>query len=294
MRFERVVRTPSMIISVGTGEKLFSLVTEASREKREYHQRMALSEAYRRNPQVALQVDPAANSEEIFVEGQKSNSALLTALSVETFMKFTFLSDTENMVFESTEFTADDLPKNINRMYARADGLNKFLEIKLKLRLRQFADVDGWLETQIVVQGSDSVWVNASAKTIEDLLQSERLTIRGAIYQNARLCFWGTLVLAWSGEFSIFHHLHPTFNFDAPLSGFGAIALFAVLIVTMLGWGNIVIATFTYLFPYCEITGNFTRSRTSAQTFAKSVFSALLVGGIVNAIHLFSAPLWKW
>ena len=294
VKFERVVRIPSMIIGVSTGDRILAFLNEAGREKQCAEGEAHLRQMFQRKTDVALSIDPKAVTEDLFAISQAKNHDLLSALGVDTFTKYTFLSDTQNLVFESTDFKIADLPKNIHRIYARADGLNKFIEVKLKLRFKNFSDVDGWLETQIVVQGSDLDWVNATAKTLEDLLATERLMLRGLVYQNARVCFWSSLVLALGIEFSSFHYLHPKFDFNAPLSGLAVIALFAVLSVTTLGLGNIIIGSYTYLFPYCEIEGNFSRRRTSAQQIARAVLSSLVIGGIINAIHLLLAPIWKW
>lgn len=254
-----------------------------------------LRTAFKANPAEALRVDPAATDENTFVARNLHNQAMRAAMNLESSEKYVFLSPNSNIQYDDPNFEASNLPKDIFFVICRADGINRFIEIKLKNRFNDFNDLNDWQSNQILIQGNNAEWVNATHQKFEHWIEAEKGKIRTFVYRNSRPIFWLSMTLVCFAEYTIAKLINPSFNLQSPLSGTGALVMFGVLLGTLLIGANGFIRLYTYWFPFFEIEKNLSRARTESRTLIKTFLVAAYTFAILNAGKLvLASALARW
>ncbi len=290
-REERVLKIPALMISTETADALLDELSKlaANRRKAEFEQR--LRSAYKADRAGTPKMDPAAQSEDEFVQRNFANQDFWNAANIPTYQNYIFLAKSGNVSFDDSGFTLADLPKDIFFLKARADGLNgRFIEVQLKTDFQNFNDVRDWKTRQLLVQGEDRNWVTGVYERLKLLVDSERLQTRGFIYGNILKVFWLTILLVLFGEYRAVRWLSHNFSLTQPLSGTGALVMFGVLLGTVILVGELGIAMLTYWFPYFEVEGNISRGRTASRKIVASIASTIYTGAILNALILIFGP----
>lgn len=286
---------PSVTISLETADKIIAELHALAEEKLLPQVEQRLRNAFKGSPAEALRTDPGATDENTFVTRNLNNQTIRAAMNLESSEKYVFLSPNSNVQFDDPNFDAKNLPKDIFFVICRADGINRFIEIKLKSQFNDFNDLNNWQSNQILIQGNDAEWVNATHQKFEHWIQAEKGKIRTFVYRNSRPLFWISMVLVCFAEYTIAKFINPTFNLQSPLSGTGALLMFGVLLGTLLIGANGVIRLYTYWFPFFEIEKNLSRARTESRTLVKTFLVAVYTFAILNAGKLvLAAAFTRW
>ncbi|MBZ5508348.1 MAG: hypothetical protein LAO78_23045 [Acidobacteriia bacterium] len=293
MKTERTLRVPSLTISVETADKIIAELHKIAEEKMLPQVEQRLRTAYKANPAEALRVDPGANDENSFVARNLDNQTLRGAMNLDSAEKYAFLSPNSNVQFDNPTFQMEDLPKDVFLVICRADGINRFIEIKLRSQFKDFNDLNDKQANQILIQGSNAEWVNATYQNFQHWIDAEKRRTRNFVYQNSRPLFWLSMVLVCFGEYAAAKLVNPAFNLQAPLSGTGALLMFGVLLATLIVGADLCIRLYIYWFPYFEIDTNLSRARTEARTLVKTFLIALYTFAVLNAAKLMLASALK-
>ncbi len=177
-----------------------------------------------------------------------------------------------------------------------AEGPNgRFIDVRVQTRFADFNEVRNRQLNQIVIQGEDPDWVNAVYEKFRRLIEPQELKTRRFVYGNCLKLFWFSVVLLLFAEYRVARWLYPDFTLEAPLSGTGALVMFGVLTGSLLIFANTIITIFTHWFPYFEVEGNLSRSRTASRKSVTAVLSTLYTAAIVNVFVFLFNPLWtRW
>ncbi|HXM22868.1 MAG TPA: hypothetical protein VN948_16535 [Terriglobales bacterium] len=288
-REERVLKIPPLAISVGTADALLEELSTLARRNSEFEQR--LRAAYKADRAGTPQLDPEARSEDEFVRRNLANPDLWAMANIPTYQNYIFLTKSGNVSFDGADFTVADLPKDIFFLKARADGLNgRFIELQLKTDFSNFNDVRDWKTRQLLVQGEDRNWVTGVYERLKLLVDSECLHTRNFIYGNVLKVFWFSILLVLFAEYRTAKWFSSNFSLTQPLSGTGALAMFGILLATLIVVAELGIAMLTHWFPYFEIEGNISRSRTASRKIIVGIATTIYTGAIVNALALALGP----
>jgi hypothetical protein len=285
-RSERILRLPSLEISLQTAERILEVLHEIAQDHTDHEAGQRLRQAYQQSSNAIVQEDPEATTADLFVQRHIRDPKYLAVMNLPSYERYVFISQAESVEFQDVQFALRDLPSDINSIYIKVDGGNHLVEIKLNSNFNDLLQVANKQLNQVVVQGTDATWVSGIYQKIDQLFRPEIKQIRTFVYGNVRLFSWAVAVLAWMAEYSLARLLHPQFNISSPLSGTGAILLFAVLLGTILLIGNLALPIYSFWFPHFELEGNISRSRSATRNFIAGVMVALLTGGIVNTLNL--------
>ena len=284
---ERVLKLMPIDVSLGAADAVVTLFHDLAVEHCSQEMLQRLRTLWLNNPQAAANIDPNAHSEEEFLARNVNNAALRTAAQIPSYERYTFLAPTSSVQFDSCDFTLADLPKDVHTITIRSDGFNgKFLEMRMRSIFKDFNEVRNSQLNQIVVHGDTTDWVNATHERIRSVVQPQLLKTRGLVYGNSLTLFWISFVLLLFAEYRIAKLLYPRFSLAAPLSGTGALVMYGVLVGSLLVLGNTVISAFSYVFPYFEIDGNLSRSRTATRKVVAGIVSTLYVAAVINLLSL--------
>lgn len=289
MKTERTLRIPSLTISLETADKFIAELHSLAEEKMLPQVEQRLRNAFRADRAEALRLDPGAADENMFVTRNLNNPTIRAAMNLESAEKYIFLSPNSNVQFDDPDFETGNLPKDVFIVICRAEGINRFIEIKLKSKFKDFNDLYDWQTNQILIQGVNAEWVHATYQRFEHLVEGEKGKIRSFVYRTARPLFWLSMVLVCFAEYTLTKLMNPTFNLQAPLSGTGALLMFGVLLATLLIGAESFIRLYTYWFPYFEIEKNLSRTRTESRTLVKAFLIAAYTFAVLNAAKLLLA-----
>lgn len=290
-REERVLKIPPLAISLATADKFLAEINSLALEQRDAEFEKRLRNAYRSDRAGTPVLDPAAISEADFVKRNLNNQEFRAMAELPAYQKHIFLAKSGNVIFDSSDFTLEELPKDIYFCKSRADGINgRFIELQLKTDFQDFNDARNWQANQLIVQGEDRNWVNGVYERFRLLIESERLGTRKLVYGNILILFWSSLVLLLFGEYRIAKWLYPTFNLKEPLSGTGALVMFGVLLGSIVMFANLFLPLCTYWFPYFEVEGNISRGRFASRKVVIGVASAIYTAAIINLLALVFGP----
>ena len=289
-REERVLKIPPLAISPESGDALLKELSEIAIERRNAEFEQRLRAAYKSDRAGTPVMDPAARTEDEFVQRNRDNQEFWKMANIPTYQNYVFLAKSGNVSFDDTGFSIADLPKDIFFLKMRADGSGRFIEVQLKTDFRDFNDVRNWQTRQLIVQGEDRNWVTGVYERLKLLVDSEQLKTRSLIYGNFLKVFWVTILLVLFAEYRAVRWLSTGFSLTRPLSGTGALVMFGVLLGTLVVVAEIGIAMLTYWFPYFEIEGNVSRGRTESRKLVASIASTVYTGAIVNALVLIFGP----
>lgn len=203
-----------------------------------------------------------------------------------TSQKFVFLSDTENIVMEQEPVFKEQLPPDIKLFYLKIEGPNAFVEVKSRCRFSNFTEISDATLNSITIQGRNPVAVRGLESRIRQLVMPQRFQTRTIFYFFPLTWFWSSLVLLWFAEYRVMRLIHPSLALGSPLSALGAIVIFAIALGTALVYGNFILPVFSHFFPYFEIEGNISNSRSGAQMLVGGVWASILASGIWNLIDL--------
>ena len=247
--------------------------------------------AYRSDPRPSQQYDPAATSEDDFVNRHLDDSHIQSIAQVPSYERYTFLAPSSNVQFDGPNFRMQDLPSDVHTVNARADGPNgRFIQVNLQSKFKDFNEVRNWQLNQILIQAEDPDWVNATCERFRGLLEPQRFKIRALVYGNCLKLFWTSVVLLLFAEYRFAQWLYPTFNLKTPLSGTGALIMFGILLASLIVFADTSIAGFSYSFPFFEIEGNLSRSRTASQQTVTATLSAAYIAAMLNAFAFIFGP----
>ena len=283
MKTERTLRVPSMTISIETADKILAELHTLAEEKMLPQVEQRLRNYFKANPAEALRVDPDAADEGTFVARNLANQAMRAQMNLESSEKYVFLSPNSNIQFDNPNFDIDNLPKDIFFVICRADGINRFIEIKLKSRFKDFNDLNDPQVNQVLIQGANAEWVNATYQKFEHWIQAEKGKTRTFVYTNSRPLFWISMVLVCFAEYTIARLFNPMFTLQAPLSGTGALLMYGILLATTLLGAEAFIHLYPYWFPFFEIEKNLSRTRVESKALAKAFLIAAYTFAILNA-----------
>jgi hypothetical protein len=290
-REERVLKIPPLDISVDSSDALLEELNNLATARRTSEFEQRLRAAYKTDRAGAPTLDPEARSEDEFVRRNLANPDLWAMANIPTYQNYLFLAKSGNVSFDSADFTVADLPKDIFFVKARADGLNgRFIEVQLKTDFANFNEIRDWKTRQLLVQGEDRNWVTGVYERLRLLIDSESLHTRNFIYGNALKVFWFSILLVLFAEYRAAKWFSSSFSLTQPLSGTGALAMFGTLLATLIVVAELGIAMLTYWFPYFEIEGNISRSRTASRKIIVGIASTIYTGAIVNALALAFGP----
>jgi hypothetical protein len=247
---------------------------------------------YRNNRAEAMRIDAQAQNEDDFAGRNVGNQQLRTRMPI--YERYTFLAPSANVQFEGPDFAVGDLPKDLDVVIARAEGINgRFIEVRVQTKFKDFNELRNEQLNQILVHGDSADWVNATCARLQALVEPQYLKTRGLIYRNSLVFFWSSVLLLLSAEYSIAKWLYPSFSVKTPLSGTGAIVMFGVLMGSIIVSAEVSIKLFTYWFPYFELEGNLSRARTASRRVVETIVAALYTVAIVNVLYLVFRPLWQ-
>lgn len=291
-REERVLRIPPFAIGKETADAFLTELSKLAQEKRNSEFEERLRTAYRGNrASENSQLDPAAPSEDEFVRRNFQNQDFWKAANIPTYQKYIFLAKSGNVIFDDAGFEIGDLPKDVFYLHARADGINgRFIEVHLKTDFKNFNEARDLNNKQLLVQGDDRNWVTGVYEKLKLLIDGELLQTRGVIYNNVTKLYWLTVVLLLFAEYRGARWLNPNFSLAQPLSGTGALLMFAVLLATLVVVAELGFAMLTYWFPYFEIEGNVSRGRIGSRKIVAGIASGIYTGAIVNVVILILGP----
>ena len=289
---ERVLNIRPLEISLEAAAAVIALLHEVAAERVLFEASERLRLIYRNNPQQARQIDAAATNEDDFVTRHVNNPNYRVTAHIPPYEKYTFLSPTSHVQFESSDFTTQDLPKDVNLILAHVDGINgRFVDVKVRSMFKDFNEVRDPLLNQFVVHGENRDWVNATFERIRSVVEAQQFKTRSFIYGHCLSLFWVSVMLLLFAEYRVVKLGYPTFSLATPLSGTGALVMFGILMVSILVFANTIIRAFGYVFPYFEIDGNLSRSRTGARKLIAGVVSGLYVAAMLNVISLVFSPV---
>jgi hypothetical protein len=293
---ERVLKVQPLMVSMSLADSILELLNQVASERTTNEMTERLRRAYQTDPNFAVQVDPVARDEAEFIARNVSNPRLLAMAQIPSYQKYTFLAPSSNVQFDNTDFKLEDFPKDLDFIWAHADGINgRFIDIHLQTKFKDFNEVRNWQLNKIVIQGEDHNWVHAIHEKFRSAIEPEGFAARQFIYKNCLPIFWLSFVFLLFAEYRAAKWLYPNFSLQSPLSGTGAIVMFAVLAGSILVFGNVVIPIFTYWFPYSEVEGNLSRSRTSSRTAIKTVLATLYSAAFINTISIIFGPaVGRW
>lgn len=291
-REERVLRIPPFAIGKETADAFLAELSRLAQEKRNSEFEQRLRAAYKGdrasgNPQL----DPAAQSEDEFVLRNLQNQDFWKAANIPTYQNYVFLAKSGNVIFDDAGFEVGDLPKDVFYLKARADGINgRFIEVHLKTDFKNFNEARDLNNKQLLVQGDDRNWVTGVYEKLKLLIEGECLQTRSVIYSNVTKLYWLTVVLLLFAEYRGARWLNPGFSLSQPLSGTGALVMFAVLLATLVIVAELGFAMLTHWFPYFEIEGNVSRGRIGSRKIVAGIASGIYTGAIVNVIVSILGP----
>jgi len=227
------------------------------------------------------------------LEQARINDAQIRAIEqIPSYERYTFLSPTSNVQFHRMDFQVKDLPKDLDLIAARADGPNgRFIDLRVQTKFRDFNEVRNWQLNQIIIQGDDPDWVNAVYEKLRGLIDPQRFRTRSFVYGNCLKLFWLSAILLLFAEYRVARWLYPNFTLGAPLSGTGALVMFGILTASLLIFANTMIALYVYWFPYFEVEGNLSRSRTASRKMCTTLLSAIYAAAIVNVLAFLFGPV---
>jgi len=291
-REERVLIIPAFAISMSTADAFVGELTRLAREKRNSEFEQRLRTGYKSDRASGHpQMDPTAQSEDEFVQRNLNNQDFWRMANIPTYQSYIFLAKSGNVIFDDSDFSIADLPKDIFFLKARADGINEpFIEVHLKADFKDFGEARNPSSRQLLVQGEDRNWVTGVYERLKLLVDSERLQTRDLIYGNVTKLFWLTAVLVIFAEYRAAKWITHSFSLTQPLSGTGALVMFGVLLATLVVVAELGFATLRYWFPYFEIEGNISRGRLASRRVVVSIASTIYTGAIVNALILILGP----
>lgn len=291
-RTERVLKVTPLYVTRELGDAIVAELHKLAigRGGEELEQRMRV--AYRSNPQAALQYDPAAVNEDEFVKRHINDPQVQAVAQIPSYERYTFLSPTNNVQFESADFRIQDPPSDVHTIIARADGPNgRFVQINVQSKFKDLNEVRNWQLNQIVIHGEDPNWVNAVHERFRGLTEPQKFKIRSLVYGNSLKLFWSSVVLLLFAEYRLTRWLYPTFDLKSPLSGTGALVMFGVLLGSLIVFAEVSIAAFSYWFPFFEIQENLSRSRTASQKFVTGAFSTIYFAAVLNFLVFLFGPV---
>ncbi len=287
-REERVLRIPALAISTETADAFLGELSKLANERRnaEFEQRLRVAYKADRAPGPP-QMDPAAQSENEFVQRNFANQDFWKMANIATYQNYIFLAKSGNVIFDDAGFAIGDLPKDVFFLKARADGINgRFIEVHLKTDFKNFNEARDLNSRQLLVQGEDRNWVTGVYERLKLLVESERLQTRGFIYGNITKVYWLTVLLVLFSEYRAARWLTRSFSLTQPLSGTGALVMFGILLGTLGVVAELGFVMLTYWFPYFEIEGNISRGRTASRKVVAGIASTIYTGAILNALIL--------
>ena len=291
-REERVLRIPPFAIGKETADAFLTELSTLAQEKRNSEFEQRLRAAYKGdrasgNPQL----DPMAQSEDEFVLRNLQNQDLWKMANIPTYQTYIFLAKSGNVIFDDAGFEVGDLPKDVFYLKARADGINgRFIEVHLKTDFKNFNEARDLNNKQLLVQGDDRNWVTGVYEKLKLPIEGECLQTRSVIYNNVTKLYWLTVVLLLFAEYRGARWLNPNFSLSQPLSGTGALVMFAVLLATLVVVAELGFAMLTRWFPYFEIEGNVSRGRLGSRKIVAGIASGIYTGAIINVIILILGP----
>src|SRR5215471_14711544 len=171
------MRVPAFAANKETSDLFLCELSKLAKERRDSEFEQRLRAAYKNdrasgNPQL----DPAAQSEDEFVQRNLANQDFWKAANIPTYQNYIFLAKTGNVIFDDADFQIADLPKDIFYLKARADGINgRFIEVHLKTDFKNFNEARDPHNRQMLVQGDDRNWVTGVYDKLKLLIDSERL-----------------------------------------------------------------------------------------------------------------------
>lgn len=290
-RTERVVKVAPLYISATLAETIVAELHQLAvqRNRQELEQRMRA--AYQSDPRPWQQYDPAATTEDAFVNRHLEDPHIQAIAQIPSYERYTFLAHSSNVQFDGPNFQMGDLPRDVDTVNMRADGPNgRFIQVNLQSKFKDFNEVRNWQLNQILIQAEDSNWVNAICERFRGLLEPQRFRIRALVYRNSLKLFWASVVLLLFAEYRLARWLYPTFNLKTPLSGTGALIMFGVLLANLIALVDISIAGFCYWFPFFEIEENLSRSRTASQKTVTATLSAIYIAATLNVLAFVFGP----
>ena len=293
---ERVLKVRPLAISADVAERLINELHTIASERVNSEMAERLRRAFRTDRAFAANIDPGAADEDQFVIRNLNNPNLVAMAQIPSYERYTFLAPASNVQFDGPDFEITDVPRDLEVALARVDGINgRFVDIHLQTKFKDFNEVRNWQLNKILIQGEDHAWVHAVHERFRTAVEPEYLRVRHFVYKYCLTIFWISFALLLFAEYRVAHWLYPTFNMQAPLSGIGVVVVFAVLVTTLLVFGNVVIPLFTYWFPYFEIEGNLSRSRTSSRTLVAGLITTVYTAAVINVIATVVGPaIGRW
>ncbi len=290
-RSERILRLPSLEISLQTADRILEILHEVAQSRIDKEAEQRLRTVYGQDSGPALKEDPASTTVDLFVSRHLRDPKLLAMMKLPSYERYVFTSRAENVEFRDPQFELKELPSDVQSAYIKVEGIERFIEIKLNANFANFNQITDQGANQILIQGEEPAWVSGTYHRIDQLIRLERKQIRTLIYRYARPIFWLLVVLVWTSEYSVVSWANPGFKISAPLSGTGAIVLFGVLLGTVLALANLIIPMYCFWFPYFEFEGNISRPRLASRKFIAGIVTAIFTGAVINTIHLLFAGL---
>ncbi len=262
-RYERVFRVPAVILPEAAALKVGEQIHLLAEQRIDAEMRERLRNIFRTNPAGARALDPAAADENDFVERNYQNDAFRSFVAPAYAERYTFLAPSGNVQFIGDDWELKDIPKDIDAVFARADGpQDNFIDVQLKARFRNYNELDDDNVNRVIVHGSEVAWVNHVYTAISEAVKPEQDAIRNLVYKYMVAWTWLTFALTLFLEYKAARILVPGFSFNSQLSSLAVLVIFSILFANIIIIGNFFVRVIGFLYPYFEFPDNLSRRRT--------------------------------
>jgi hypothetical protein len=143
---------------------------------------------------------------------------------------------------------------------------------------------------QAIIQGDDADWVASVYARLKDLVEPERNAVRDWVYRNILLVFWSSVVLVAMAEYKLGQRILPATSLVQPLGTLGTMLVVGVLLGTVVLLAELLLKGYSYFFPYFEVEGNLSRSRSGLRVPVVAGLTAIYVAAFTSAVYWVVGP----
>lgn len=288
-KFERIISLPAVLISRRAAEEIGAL-TNAVAERRitaVLSERLRALYAQSRSPLNLFtqgRLTREEQTEEQFVSQNLENEVYRDLLRPAYGDRYTFLSLNGNVQFLYKDFNYDDIPPDSDVILTEASGASgEILALSAKAR-PQFTELKDPNWNRILIQGSDSAWVNDTYNRLKTTIDSSKEPLRHLAYHWMPLFVWLTFFAAVVLEYKLFRFFSG-FTWAMPLNGLQLLFAFVLLAFTLILSSYLFQKALPFLYPYVELEGNLSRRRI---VWRKPVMAAVGALYTVAVVMLFA------
>jgi hypothetical protein len=285
-KYERIIKMPAVVLDAEAAEKVAGMFHELAEARVTVvlRERMVQANVQAQHlvPAVFAQNLAPQAPDAALIEQYVENESYRDLIRPTFGDKYTFLSPHGNMQFLYNDVEYKDIPPDPLNVIVESAGPGGEI---LNLNLKANTQVNDFLDhsiNRILVQGSDSAWVNDTYEKLRVLTQSSKEPIRNLVYHWIPFFIWLTFFFCTVIEYKV-ARLASTFRWNVPLNGLQLLAIFVLFAVTLIGSANLFTRILPFLYPYFELEGKFSRRR---KTWRKPVVIeiTLLYGAAITML----------